>query len=145
MSPVIVGIGMVSPAGLTPRANACVLWASALPPTASPFLREDGEAVPVTYCPWLGARLGMRERMTAMATAALDDALRPLRERSPSAVPPLLFCSPRGRPGLAPEDDVRLEQSLDLGLWEEDMRHELEDFTREAGACGARWRPGAWR
>jgi hypothetical protein len=34
---------------------------------------------------------------------------------------------------------------LDLGLWEADVRHVLEDFTREAGARGARWRAGAWR
>ena len=90
MNLVIIGSGMVSPAGLTPRAHACVLWAGALPPTASPFLRADGEPIHLTYCPWLGARLSMGDRVAAMARAALVDALRPLRDPSAGEAPPLL-------------------------------------------------------
>jgi hypothetical protein len=83
---------------------------AAAPP--APFLRADGEPVHVTYCPWLGARLSMGERVVAMARAALVDALRPLRDRSTGEAPPLLICSDRHRPGLAPDDDARMEQSL---------------------------------
>ena len=100
MSVAIIGTGLVSPAGLTPCAHACVLWAGALPPTASPFFRDDGTAVPVCYCPWLGARLGIADRASAMARAALDDALRPLLDVQPQSVVPLLLCLPQSRAGL---------------------------------------------
>jgi hypothetical protein len=112
MSLAIIGAGMVSPAGLTPHAHACVLWASALPPTASPFVRESGEPVPVAYCPWLGARLGMGDRLLAMARGALDDALRCLQGTPAGEAASLLLCSAGDRPGLAPADRAELEQSL---------------------------------
>ena len=106
MSLTILGTGLVSPAGLTPRAHACVLWAGALPPTASPFLRADDEAVPICYCPWLGARLGMVDRALAMIRTALDDAMRPLLKARPASVIPLFLCMPQTRAGFAQTDRV---------------------------------------
>jgi hypothetical protein len=129
MSLVIVGNGLVSPAGLTPRAHACVLWARALPLSASPFLRADGEPVKVTYCPWLGARLGMGDRLAAMARWALEDALRPLRGTPAGEDLPLLLCSDRHRPGLAPDDDALLEQTLARAAG-------ARETTRFQGAAG---------
>jgi hypothetical protein len=112
MSLCIVGTGMVSPAGLTPRAHACVLWAGALPPTASPFLGDGDEPVRVSYCPWLGARLDMPSRLLAMAQHALDDALRPLRALQADRAASLLVCSTPERPPLSPADHERIVQDL---------------------------------
>jgi hypothetical protein len=112
MSLAIVGTGLVSPAGLTPHAHACVLWAGALPPSASPFLDEGGEPVRVVYSPWLGARLDMPSRLLAMAERALGDALRPLRALAPDAAPALLVCSAPERPGLSSADHERIARDL---------------------------------
>jgi hypothetical protein len=95
----ILGTGLVSPAGLTPRAHACVLWAGALPPAASPFVGANGEPVPVWYCPWIGARLGLAERMASMARTAAEAALRPLRAASRGELA-VLLCLPSERAGL---------------------------------------------
>jgi hypothetical protein len=112
MSLTILGTGLVSPAGLSPRAHACVLWAGGLPPSASPFVRESGEPVHVAYCPWLGARIGMGDRMLAMARTALVDALRPLRAADQAPAIELLLCVPPSRAGLAPDDRARLEAGV---------------------------------
>jgi hypothetical protein len=112
MSLSIVGTGLVSPAGLTPRAHACVLWAGAFPPSASPFLDEGGEPVRVVYCPWLGARLDMPSRLLAMAERALRDALRPLRALGPDAAPALFVCSPPERAGVSSADHERIARHL---------------------------------
>jgi len=112
MSLVIVGTGMVSPAGLTPHAHACLVWAGALLPTASPFRRKGGERVPVTYCPWLGARLGMGDRLLAMGQAALDTALRPFQGTEATEPPPLFLCSTPDRPGLTSGEHADLEREL---------------------------------
>jgi hypothetical protein len=37
------------------------------------------------------------------------------------------------------------EPAVDLGLWEPDTRRGLAAFSKDAGARGTRWRPGAWR
>lgn len=112
MSLAIVGTGLVSPAGLTPRASACVLWAGAVPVSASPFVLADGEPVPVCYCPWLGARMGLADRMLAMGRAALADAVRPLQNAQRDAAIPLVLCLPDARVGLAPTDRVRIATAL---------------------------------
>ncbi len=128
MSLVVVGTGMVSPAGLTPHAHACVVWAGALPPTASPFRRKGGEPVPVAYCPWLGARLGMGDRLLAMAQEALRDALRPL-QGTETTEPPLFLCAASYRPGLTPAQYVDLEQGAVRAA-------RAREVTRFHGAAG---------
>jgi len=122
MNLVIVGTGMVSPAGLTPRMNACVLWAGAVPQTASPFVGPNGDPVQVTYCRWLGARLGVGERMSAMARTALDDALRPVRAAGLREAMPLVFCSPANHPGLDANEDAKLASGLVEAAGARDVR-----------------------
>ena len=122
MSLVIVGTGMVSPAGLTPRMNACILWAGALPQTASPFVGPEGDPVQVTYCPWLGARLGMGERMCAMARTVHDDALRPVRAAGLRKAMPLIFCSAAHHPGLDANEDAKLTSGLVEATGARDVR-----------------------
>lgn len=112
MNLAIVGTGLVSPAGLSPRAHACVLWAGAVPVSASPFVRDDGEPVPVCYCPWLGARTSVADRMLAMGRTALEDAVRPLRVAQREAAIPLLLCMPEARGGVAPAARVRIAAAL---------------------------------
>lgn len=112
MSLAIVGTGLVSPAGLTPRATASVLWAGAAPVSASPFVRDDGETVPVRYCPWLGARMSVADRVLAMGRAALEDAVANLRGAPHEAAIPLLLCMPETRGDLGPNDRVRVAAAL---------------------------------
>jgi hypothetical protein len=112
MTLAIVGTGLVSPAGLTPREHAFVLWAGAAPPTASPFLLESGEPAQVSYCPWLGARMSMGDRLLAMAQAALLDALQPLHGAGAGERLPLLVCSEPERSGLSEAERRRVEHAL---------------------------------
>lgn len=112
MNLAIVGTGLVSPAGLTPRATACVVWAGAIPVSASPFVLADGEPVPVCYCPWLGARVSLADRMLAMSRAALADAVRPLQGAQREVALSLVLCLPDTRVGLAPTDRVRIATAV---------------------------------
>src|SRR5262249_2625262 len=112
MNLTILGTGLVSPAGFSPRANACLLWAGPPPLWASPFLRDTGEPVHVAYCPWIGARLGIGDRMMVLARTALDDALRPLRAAKHAPAIELLLCVPHSRAGLTPDDRARLEAGM---------------------------------
>src|SRR5690242_6786016 len=80
----IVGMGLVTPLARTPAEHALFLRAEVGPPAPGGFVDEDGEPIPVTYCPWLGARLAVGERLRALASLAVEDALRPL-DRSPRA------------------------------------------------------------
>lgn len=112
MSLAIIGTGLVSPAGLTPRANACVLWAGAAPASASPFVRGDGEPMPVWYCPWLGARMSVADRVLAMAGAALEHALGPVRHALRGTPIPLLLCTSETRAGLASPERLRVAAAL---------------------------------
>jgi hypothetical protein len=108
----IVGTGIVSKAGLTPREHAFVLSAGVAPSTASPFLLPSGESLPVSYCPWIGARMSMGDRLLTMAEAALEDALKPLREASAGERWPLLVCSDLERSCLSEAERIRVSCAL---------------------------------
>ena len=108
----IVGTGLVSPLGLTPREHAFVIWAGVANATASPFLLANGEPAQVAYCPWLGARMSMGDRLLAMAQAALADALQPLHEVATPGRLPLLICSEPERAGVTEAERSRIERAL---------------------------------
>lgn len=73
----IVGAGLVSPWGRRCREHAFFLRAGVVGPPRSPFMLGDDEPLKVRYCPWLGARLPLAERLADLARVALAEALVP--------------------------------------------------------------------
>jgi len=61
---------------MTPRDHAFfVRAAEVVTPAPSPFVTDEDARVDVRYCPWLGARMPLAERMTAMTRVAVHEAL----------------------------------------------------------------------
>jgi hypothetical protein len=112
MTAAVVGYGMVSPGGLTPRDHAFFVFSGVLTPPPSPFVTADDRAVDVWYCPWLGASMPVHERLVALAEAALRDALAPLQGDLQGASAALVLCAGPPRPGLSKEDITRLSEAL---------------------------------
>ena len=113
----VVGIGLVSPLGLTPEEHAFFLRAEVHPATPGGFVDGEGAPLRAAYCPWLGARLPVAMRLTALAQTALRSALAPV------AGPPLVNETGRvsaalhvvtsaPRTGLTSEDRAALEADL---------------------------------
>lgn len=99
----IVGYGLVSPGGLTPRDHAFFVHSGVLTPAPSPFVTRDDERVDVGYCSWLGAEIPVAERLQALALTALRSALS---DPDIASLPPpslVLVVSPP-REGLLRED-----------------------------------------
>jgi hypothetical protein len=111
----VVGMGLVTPLARTPAEHALFVRAEVGPPAPGGFVDEDGEPIPVAYCPWLGARLAVAERLRILASLAFEDALRPLdraangRAGVPVAV---LVVSSAPRTGLSEADRDALEAAL---------------------------------
>lgn len=102
MTTSIAGLGIVSPFGMTAQDHALFVRADAASPPPSPFVDANGERLEVAYCPWLGARLDVVQRMVLMAQIALQDALEEwqtaLGETPGDAT--LFLCTPAPRVGL---------------------------------------------
>lgn len=91
MSVAIVGTGLCSPAGMTPRDHAFFVRArEVLTPAPSPFVTDEDERVDVRYCPWIGARAPLAERMAAMTRVAVHEALYGLSALEGEAIPAFL-------------------------------------------------------
>ncbi len=99
MTLAVLGMGLVSPFGRSPREHALFRRARVPGPAASPFLGPDETPVRVHACPWIDAATPIADRMISLAEAALDAALAPSREAGlPS--PSLIIGLARERPGL---------------------------------------------
>lgn len=107
----IVGTGLVSPVGLSPEEHAFFLRAGARSTTAGAFVGADGEPIRVAHCPWLGARMPVSERLTWMASAALDYARRALGEDRA----PVILCTSPPREGLSDDDVAAVADALTIG------------------------------
>lgn len=106
----IVGLGLVSPVGVTSEEHVFFIRAGEPPPLPSPFLTAAGEALRVAYCPFIGAREAMGPRCVAMAAAALDEALGPMGRLPKGAL--LFIVTPDDRPGLSSDDRAFVERVL---------------------------------
>jgi hypothetical protein len=128
----VVGTGMVSPLGLSPEQHAFFVRAEVGPAAPGAFLDADGETIPVAYCPWLGAKMPVAERLCALAKRALGTAIGPLfRSTVASGAQPtlaLFAVTAAPRDGLAEEDRRTLEQGLGAAL-----RSPCNRLTGEAG------------
>lgn len=96
----LAGLGMVSPAGMTPSDHVFFVRAGVVPPTPSPFLNAEGEPIEVRYCPWIGARASVASRIARMTQVAVFEAMSSWEAKSKIAV---LLCMARPRPGLQTE------------------------------------------
>lgn len=112
MSLAVVGVGLVSPAGITPRDHAFFLRAGLVVPPPSPFVTADDKRVDVFYCPWLGARLPVGERLVRMARAAAHAAWWDCAKLLQGADVPLFVCASRPRPGMDGNDRDALAAAL---------------------------------
>jgi hypothetical protein len=112
----ILGTGLVSPFGLTPRDHAFFLRALLPEPSGSPFKGADDKPVSAHYCRWLGAGGKVADRLIALAVTAADEALRPLAERGAAPRLGLMLTTDTPRPGLDKGDLKALEQALSKRL-----------------------------
>lgn len=111
----VVGIGLVSPIGLTPADHAFFRRARVPPRSRPAFVNPDDKVVRVEYCASLGPRVGIVERLAWQARAASATALIQLRQ-SDGPPPALLLCLSRPRPGFTKEHAADLERALGATL-----------------------------
>lgn len=107
----VVGLGLVSPAGLTSTENVFFVRAGGPPPRPSPFMLASGDPAPVAFCPWIGARAPLGERLGRLAVAALYEATLPLDDGRALDLgqAPLFVCTSGPRPGLGDADRAGVE------------------------------------
>jgi hypothetical protein len=117
MPHVILGAGLVTPFGLSPRQNAFFLRAGVPPTPATPFAGPEDERVRAHCCPLFAASTPARARLAELAGAAAEQALAPL---AAGATPRfgLVWCAEPARPGLG----------------DDDQRHAREAVARRLGA-----------
>jgi hypothetical protein len=108
----VVGVGLVSPTGRTAEEHAFFVRARVPSPPGSPFDTAEGERVDARHCPWLGAHLGVADRLIAMAEQAVASAMAPLADHARADRVPLFLCTSAVRPGLAADDAAALERAL---------------------------------
>jgi hypothetical protein len=111
MTLAIVGTGLVSPYGQTPREHAFFLRALLPPPLGSPFLGPKDKPVPIEVSHVLGAATPVPLRLAALVQRAVDDALAPVRERTGLRLGVLLVTG-RPRPGLTKADLSHVEAAV---------------------------------
>lgn len=131
----LLTLGMISPLARTAPEHAFFLRAGVLPSTPGAFRDSEGDTVNAAYCPWLGATLAPRERLIALASSALREALAPLLARTrevPSLPAPrlaLFVCTAAPWEGLADADRAALEAHLSAEL-------SVRAAVRSTGAAG---------
>jgi hypothetical protein len=129
----VVGLGLVSPAGFTSSQHVFFLRAGAPPPQPSPFLLANGDPMRAAYCPWIGARAPVADRVARLALSALFEATMSLEGEPALERAPLLLCTSRPRPGFSDADRAHLERTL-LGRLQ---GSEISLFPGEAGVFAA--------
>lgn len=108
MSTAIIGIGLISPGGTSASEHVFFLRAGVAAPAVSPFLDPEDRRIDVRHCPWLGARMGMSERLATLATAAVAETLGIAREAVEIESAPVMLCVDSPRPGLGAEEIATL-------------------------------------
>lgn len=125
-------MGLVSPFGCSPREHVFFRRAGVPGPHPPPFERADGAPTRVYFCPWLDAGLPPVDRIAALASSALDDALAPLVAAG-VRMTALRVCLPRSRPGL----DERAHDAIGDALRARYKPPALSHFWAEAGVFAA--------
>lgn len=138
-SAVIVGFGLVSPLGLGATEHAFYLRASVGAPPPPAFETADGRPVRARHCGFLGASLGMAERLSRMAEIAAHQALSPWEAASQAGPFALAFVAPR-RAGILAADvaEARSHAARRCGA------SVVQTWVDAAGAFAALEQAGVW-
>ncbi len=126
---------MISPLARTASEHAFFLRAGVLPVTPGAFRDSEGNTLNAAYCPWLGASLSPSERLIALGSAALRDALAsvlPRAGQTPALPAPrlaLFVCTAAPWEGVADADRDALEGHLAARL-------SARAAVRSTGAAG---------
>ncbi len=96
----VVGSGLVSPFGLSPRDHAFFFRVQIPSPPATPFVDDEDKPVRVYFCPWIDVRTPIAERLCALASAAIDEAMRAVAELESLRLTSLFLCVAPPRAGL---------------------------------------------
>lgn len=144
MSLAIVGVGIVSPLGLTVREHVFFARANVPPPAPSPFVTQEGERLRVLYCPWLGARDDSPARLGELAMPALEEAWAPLADLASGVEVKLAVITPHlGEGEAAPGGLSDLTRRLAARVGARDVEHASGDaaafgvFERAAVSLGS--------
>ncbi len=132
MTLAVVGMGLVSPFGCSPREHVLFRRAHVPGPFAPPFKRADGEPTRVYFCPWLDAGQEPAERMAELASTALEEALCSYTAAGWPA-PALRVCMARARPGL----DQHTHEAITDALQTRYRPPSMGRFWAEAGVFAA--------
>lgn len=92
----VLGLGLSSPVGLTPKDHAFFVPAKYPSAAPTPFTRTDGSRVRVRYAPWIGAHASFVDRCERLLLPAATGALAEVPNQTLSGGP-LLFCADRKR------------------------------------------------
>ncbi|CAN94277.1 MULTISPECIES: hypothetical protein [Sorangium] len=131
MSLSIVGTGLVSPFGFTPREHVVFRHAGVPAPSASPFLLADDKRLRVYSCAFLDPALPVEQRIAWLASASLQRAIAPLLPEGVRWALHLVLPAPR--PGVDRAALQRVERALD----EEHRPTDIRTYSGEAGTFAA--------
>jgi hypothetical protein len=124
----VAGIGLVSPIGMTTRDHAFFLRARVQVPGGSPFVDDQGKRVEAVFCPWIGARASVIERVARMGEIAMHEACDGERREVE-----LLVVLPDPRPGFGEEHGAAVVQRLARFQ----STRTIERFQGDAGGVAA--------
>ena len=133
MSLAIVGMGLVTPFGGTPAEHVFYVRAHVPAPPASPFETADGERVEASYCRWLGAAMGLEERLAQLGDYAAKMAFASVHTFVKPSDLRVLSCTSKPRPGR----DALAAKRLDKLLGARSSNGNARQFLGDAGAFGA--------
>ncbi|UQA63182.1 hypothetical protein [Polyangium aurulentum] len=135
----VIGMGLVSPLGLTPEEHAFFVRAGVGPQAPGAFRDKHGDPIPAAYCAFLGAALPVGDRLRALGALAHATATEGWQERAAlvqkngaRAPGPVFVVTGAPRTGLAEAD----RRAIEVGVGEAAGRRP-ERFTGEAGFFAA--------
>lgn len=128
---VVLGTGLVSPLGITPRDHAFLIRGRLNPTIPSPYVDAQGDAVAAWYCRWLGAALSVSERMDRLAFTALASAAQASLDRFEAGWDVVIVVEAE-RPGLTDEAIIRVRSAAKTLFAGKQARYSVE----RSGAAG---------
>ncbi len=135
----VLGLGLVSPVATTLRQHVFLIRAEAAMHAGRPFVDGTGEPLEVLHCPLVDPALPLAERLTALGSLAVADALSRLSDLSQRGQLAAHLCGPEPggpEPG-GPEPGGPYSAALLDGCEQRWARaHQLHFGQRFVGAAG---------
>lgn len=127
----VLGTGLVSPLGITPRDHAFLIRGRLNPTIPYPYVDAQGDPVAAWYCRWLGASLSISERMERLAFTALAGATQTWLDRFESGWDVVIVAEAE-RPGLTDDAIARVRSAARTLFAGKQARYSVE----RSGAAG---------